>query len=123
MSKKVTVKVDRAPKQEPVELTTDLFDEDARNDEFEATYKDKKYQTPFYKKWWFIVLVIIAVLCVLGKFLGRDSNTDEKPEIFNWSSFSLNEKQAFARIIKYATNVAALLNSRIEDRYSFMLSS
>lgn len=47
---------------------------------------------PIYKRWWFIVLVIIAGILVIGKFLGGPSSSEKKPEKFNWSSFSLHEK-------------------------------
>ncbi|MBO4383270.1 MAG: Ltp family lipoprotein, partial [Clostridia bacterium] len=77
MSKKVTVKVDRTPKQEPVELNTELFDEDALNEEFEATYKDKKRKEPFYKRWWFWLLLAALLLGIAaGIFAFRDNSLE-----------------------------------------------
>ena len=54
-----------------------------------STLKPKK---PFYKKWWFIVIVIIVAIMLIGKIFGGSSNSKDKPEKFNWSSFSLHEK-------------------------------
>ena len=80
MSKKVTVKVDRTPKQEPIELTTDLFDEDARNEEFEATYRDKNPNPPVYKKWWFWLLLAALALAVLAGMFAFRNNSLESVE-------------------------------------------
>ncbi|EGS31042.1 hypothetical protein HMPREF9130_1517 [Peptoniphilus sp. oral taxon 375 str. F0436] len=77
----------------------------------EYTVKEKK---PFYKKWWFILIVAIIVISILGKAFGGDTNTSStNSSSTNQASDAAPEAQA--EEVSYTKVDASQLLSDLES--------
>lgn len=73
---------------------------------------------PFYKKWWFIVVAIIAVIAIIGAMSG---NGEEKSEKLNWEEIELNEfipepEKPFGKITFNRSDLATIEISKLTKK-------
>ena len=76
-----------------------------------------KIQKPFYKKWWFIVIVIAVVISIIAGIIGSNKDEGEK---FKWDDIVMKGKlpEPRSKIGKIYSNTEELLSIKINKTSS-----